>query len=53
MRSPMYTAFIFLGLRFFLISGNWLIGMAWLFPTMLVITTRIDAEEEMMVKQFG
>lgn len=53
MRHPMYTAFILLGLGFFLLSGNWLIGGAWLSATILVIATRLDAEEQMMVEQFG
>ncbi len=53
MRHPMYTAFILLGLGFTLLSGNWLIGGAWLSATILVIATRMAAEEGMMVKQFG
>jgi len=40
-------------LGYFLLSGNWLIVGAWLLATILVIATWMDAEEEMMVKQFG
>ncbi len=52
-RHPMYTAFILLGLGFFLLSWNWLIGGAWLAPSVLVITRRIPQEEAMMAEQFG
>jgi hypothetical protein len=46
----MYTAFILLGLGFFL---NWLIGGTWLVATGLVIATRMPGEEAMMAEQLG
>jgi len=49
----MYTAFILLGLGFFFLSGNWLIGGTWLASTGLVVATRVPQEERMMVEQFG
>lgn len=52
-RHPMYTAFILLGLGFFFLSGNWLIGGTWLASTGLVVATRVPQEERMMVEQFG
>jgi protein-S-isoprenylcysteine O-methyltransferase Ste14 len=52
-RHPMYTAFILLGLGFFFLSGNWLIGGTWLLATGLVIATRMPQEEQMMAEQFG
>jgi protein-S-isoprenylcysteine O-methyltransferase Ste14 len=53
MRHPMYTAFLLLGLGFFFLSGNWLIGGAWLAAIGLVIATRMPGEEAMMAEQFG
>lgn len=52
-RHPMYTAFILLGLVFFFLSGNWLIGGTWLGATIKVVATRMQQEESMMADQFG
>ena len=52
-RHPMYTAFLAIGLAWFLLSGNWMVAGFWLVPTILVIVTRLTEEERMMLKQFG
>lgn len=52
-RHPMYTAFILLGLAWFLLSGSWMIAGFWLAATVLVIVTRLNEEERMMLRQFG
>jgi protein-S-isoprenylcysteine O-methyltransferase Ste14 len=52
-RHPMYTAFILLGLAWFLLSENWLIGGFWLAATIMVIFTRLNAEERMLLQEFG
>ena len=53
MRHPMYTAFMTIGLSWFLLSGNWMIAVLWLAATILVILTRLKEEERMMHEQFG
>jgi len=52
-RHPIYTAFIGIGIGFLLLTGNWLIGGAWLSSITIALMTRLKAEEEMMVEQFG
>ena len=49
----MYTAFMTIGLSWFLLSGNWMIAVLWLAATILVILTRLKEEERMMHEQFG
>lgn len=52
-RHPMYTAFILLGLAWFLLSGNWLISGLWIGATALAIATRLHDEEAMLRREFG
>jgi protein-S-isoprenylcysteine O-methyltransferase Ste14 len=52
-RHPIYTAFLAIGIGFFLLTGNWLIGVTWLGGSLLVLFTRMNVEEEMMIAQFG
>jgi len=52
-RHPIYTAFIGIGIGFFLLTGNWLIGGTWLASITIALVTRLNTEEEMMIKQFG
>ena len=52
-RHPMCTAFIMLGIGYFLPSASWLIGISWLLGVLLVLTSRMPQEEVMMLNQFG
>lgn len=52
-RHPIYTAFIGIGIGFFLLTGNWLIGGAWLGSIIIALITRLKVEEDMMIEQFG
>jgi protein-S-isoprenylcysteine O-methyltransferase Ste14 len=52
-RHPMYTAFILIGLAWFFLSENWFIAGFWLAATVLVIVTRLQEEERMMLRHFG
>ena len=52
-RHPMYTAFILLGFAWFILSENWFIAAFWLASAILVIVTRLNKEEDMLLSQFG
>jgi protein-S-isoprenylcysteine O-methyltransferase Ste14 len=52
-RHPMYTAFILIGIAWFFLSENWLIAGLWMAATIVVIATRMNAEERMLLHQFG
>ena len=52
-RHPMYTAFFLIGIGFFLLSANLLIGMIYLTPLIIMVATRIKPEEQMMLERFG
>jgi protein-S-isoprenylcysteine O-methyltransferase Ste14 len=49
----MYVAFITMGFGYLFLSSNWFIGLTWLLGTVLSIVTRYEAEETMMIDQFG
>ncbi|MCQ3973492.1 MAG: isoprenylcysteine carboxylmethyltransferase family protein [Anaerolineae bacterium] len=51
-RHPMYTTIFVWALAYFLISANWLIGVAWL-RLGLVTMAIASAEEEAMIEKFG
>jgi protein-S-isoprenylcysteine O-methyltransferase Ste14 len=52
-RHPMYSAFFVIGIGFFLLSANWLIGLVYLLPLIVMYITRVGVEENMMIEQFG
>jgi protein-S-isoprenylcysteine O-methyltransferase Ste14 len=52
-RHPMYTFFYLLHLAAFLLTANWFIGLTWIGGLTLLIATRIEREEEMMIQRFG
>ncbi len=51
-RHPMYTAIFLQSLTFFLLSANWIIGLAGLGANIL-IAARVDKEEALMIEEFG
>jgi protein-S-isoprenylcysteine O-methyltransferase Ste14 len=51
-RHPMYTSFFGLSLAFFLLSANWVIGLAGL-ATSVLGAARVDKEEALMIEEFG
>lgn len=52
-RHPIYAAvYLILGSTF-LLSANWLIGLAWIGMNALEITSRIHFEEALMLEYFG
>lgn len=52
-RHPIYTAFLLILGSTFLISANWLIGIAWIGMTVLEVASRIGFEENLMLEYFG
>ena len=52
-RHPIYTAFLLILGSTFLISANWLIGLACIGMTVLEVTSRISFEEKLMLEYFG
>ncbi len=51
-RHPMYTSFFGSSLAFFLLSANWVIGLAGL-ATSVLSAARVDKEEALMIEEFG
>ena len=52
-RHPIYTAFLLILGSTFLISANWLLGLAWIGMTVLEVASRISFEEKLMLDYFG
>jgi protein-S-isoprenylcysteine O-methyltransferase Ste14 len=52
-RHPMYSAFFVIGIGFGLLSANWLIGIIYLAPLLVMYLTRVSTEEKMMIDRFG
>lgn len=52
-RHPIYTAFLLILGSTFLISANWMIGLAWISMVLLEIASRIQFEESLMIEYFG
>ena len=52
-RHPIYTAFLLILGSTFLISANWLVGLAWIGMTVLEVASRISFEENLMMEYFG
>jgi protein-S-isoprenylcysteine O-methyltransferase Ste14 len=53
MRHPMYSAFFVIGIGFFLLSANWLMGFLYLATLTMMYVARVSAEEKMMIDRFG
>jgi protein-S-isoprenylcysteine O-methyltransferase Ste14 len=52
-RHPIYTAFILILGSTFLMSANWMIGLAWIGMAVLEVASRIQFEESLMIEYFG
>lgn len=52
-RHPIYTAFLLILGSTFLISANWMIGLAWIGMSVLEVASRISYEESLMIESFG
>jgi protein-S-isoprenylcysteine O-methyltransferase Ste14 len=52
-RHPMYSAFFVSVIGFSLLSANWLIALVYLTAVTAMYADRVDAEEQLMVEQFG
>jgi protein-S-isoprenylcysteine O-methyltransferase Ste14 len=52
-RHPMYAAHILWGIATPLMLHNWIAGFTFLLFTLVQYFSRVDAEEEMMLEQFG
>jgi len=52
-RHPIYAAFLLILGSLLLISANWFVGAMWIGMTGLDVASRMNAEEAMMLGQFG
>jgi protein-S-isoprenylcysteine O-methyltransferase Ste14 len=52
-RHPMYSAFFIIGIGFFFLSANWLAGIIYLGPLLVMYLSRVTPEETMMLERFG
>jgi protein-S-isoprenylcysteine O-methyltransferase Ste14 len=52
-RHPMYSAFFILRISFVLLSANWLVGVIYLVPLLVMYVARVSLEEKMMIDRFG
>ena len=52
-RHPMYTALFLMGFGWFLLSANWAIGIPLMVGIVLVVLSRIQNEETMLIEIFG
>ena len=50
-RNPMYNSLYIIS--FFLVSANWLIGLAWLTGYTVLMISRVPKEEALMKQKFG
>ncbi len=53
MRHPMYAAHILWGIAAVLMLHNWIAGFAFLVVSVVHYLSRVNAEEQMMLEQFG
>jgi len=52
-RHPMYSTFLLMGLGWFLLTANGLIGIPLVIGIVLVVLSRIQNEEEVLIDLFG
>lgn len=52
-RNPMYTVIFLIGIANFLISANWLIGVAWVGWISSTVVSMIRDEEAALIEKFG
>ena len=51
-RHPMYTAFVFIALAYWLISTNWFIALIGL-GYCIIVVTKVSVEEDALIEKFG
>ena len=52
-RHPMYSTLFLMGLGWFLLTANWLIGPPLMIGIILVILSRVQHEERVLIELFG
>ncbi len=52
-RNPMYTVLFLIGIAYFLISANWIIGVAWIGWIVGTVASMIRDEEAALIERFG
>lgn len=52
-RHPMYTTLFLMGLGWFLLTTNWFVGVPLMVGIVLVILSRVNSEESMLLDIFG
>jgi protein-S-isoprenylcysteine O-methyltransferase Ste14 len=52
-RHPMYTTLFLLGLGWFLLTANWLMGIPLMIGIGFVVISRVEQEEQVLVDLFG
>ena len=53
LRHPIYAAFLLILGSLLLVSANWFVGGLWIVMTALDVVDRMNAEEAMLLNQFG
>ena len=52
-RHPMYTALFLMGLGWFLLTANWFVGIPLMIGIVLVVLSRVQNEEAVLIELFG
>lgn len=52
-RHPMYTVLFLIGIAYFLISANWLIGVLWIGWIVGTVASMLRDEEAALIERFG
>lgn len=52
-RHPMYTALFIMGLGWFLLTANWFIGIPLMLGIVVVVLSRVQKEESVLIDLFG
>lgn len=52
-RHPMYTVIFLLGVAYFLVSANWIIGVLWISWIVGTVATMLREEEAALIEKFG
>lgn len=52
-RHPMYTVIFLLGIAYFLISANWIIGVLWIGWIVGTVASMLREEEAALIEKFG
>jgi protein-S-isoprenylcysteine O-methyltransferase Ste14 len=51
--NPIYTSIYIILISFFLVSGNWVIGLKWLAGYMALTISSVPRDETLVEQQFG